>query len=1573
MACFTLFTLSVSSQTPSCKSDLSPICMIKTGTYNKHTKTTVNEIQLGEGTVFSWNTTNDVYIPTNRSGWAIGMAVAHTMFTNLMGFECMSINEYFATAMQETNCGCDGSITKPTWAKAYPVNPAVYCSDYKHGVAVGYFQEEHGTGWVELSKDIPCFIPTVNFDTFIVGKNFEAQALAKVYHDYNNIYFLQLSRCLNPIDFIKQSKDPYAAEKIIAEAYNEGMWGQNLENLLKKNRASALNATEITPYFFSNGIVNMNVAPSIGYSERISRVTAVLDNNFADVSASNAASNGVTWVGSHKWRDYYDTQITWTDIQNYLNNIARMYAGVGVTAAALITKVQPVFNAINGGNSISYRYQLGPVIDAIVSALPVFSPHAGLSAYGDCNAFPSANMDKPDTVCVGQPLNLTVKFTGKSPWTFTYADTKGNQYTKSGITTTPYKFTVADTGTYYLVSVNDGAGNTGKVICAPVTKAYKNTGATGDLVMYGGSACGGKGLQIKFTGSGPYNIEYSKDAVAQTPVNNIAANPYTLITAPAPFGKYILTKVSAAGCVATLKDTVDITTGTAPTANISGGASICQGDSTQLSVALTGVAPFKIKLNDGTTTSYKSNITASPYKFYVKTAGTYTIDSVYDAACANITFFASASVVVNSKPTIAFSGDTTLCSGGAVTLNFTFTGKAPYDLGIIASTALINVKVNTNTYQVIWNIPGIYTINMTDANGCKTTKTITILQKNSPTVDIGNDATICQGTTKTLDAGAGMKTYAWTGVKTGNTQTLVADATGKYKVTVTNNDGCVASDSVNLNFQSSMLTKFAQDTVSICSGTATTLQLQTISGGTSPYTYQWSGDGSGTNATYSASTKGTYILTVTEAGGCKSSDTIIVKDNSKLSINLVDKSICPGDSVILSTSYNGAGYTYTWNTGASSSSMVVKSAGVYGVVVSKGSCSGSDSMNLTVYNAPLVNLGQDQNICEKTKTTLVAGSAFASYLWNTNETSASVQKSAGKYWVYVKDNNGCSATDTVVVNEILNPKPDKVQDISICKNSSLTLDESTHNNNNGPYTYLWDNNSTNASLTLNNQTNNSLHWVEVTDKYGCKGRDSSLITIKASLTVMVTGNPDTNLCAGGSTTLSSQLLGANYQYSWNTGATTASITANTAGKYTLNVDDGNGCKGVDAVTVTVYPLPDMTKVPLTASVCSGDAAVIGHDFGIGYTYGWNTGNSKTATISTTTAGANIFTVTSDKGCINDTTINVVVNQKPLLEIGNNIDTCEGVNLKLTELLNTVGVTYCWTKKSAGATVISTLKDVQINSTDTYKLKVTDANGCWSADSMKAVFKKVPHVDLLGGKDSVVICNNENITLDAGNAGNGMSYLWQPNDEKVKSILVDKTNTYSVVVSNGNCSDSDTVFIQSIALPVNVLTDTLFAVHPHYCFAEEIKGVEISALGMDGLTYNYLWNTNETTQKIMVKQKGTYSVEIQKDICKTTSEVSILDYCATTFFIPEAFSPNGDGKNDLFKVYGTYIPNFEILIFNRWGEQIYSSTDINHGWDGKYMGNLVQEDVYVVKILYGVNQENGVVKRQERISKLVVLY
>lgn len=449
-----------------CQDTFQGLCFIPTSAAGNS-----GEIQLGEGTVRSWNATKDVYVPNNKKDWAIGMAVAHTLFTNLLGVDVMSINEYFATALQETNCGCDATIINPNWVtNGYPdheTNNPVYCFDYTHGVAVGFLQEEYGTGWLELNQDIPCFIPTINFDSTIVGKNFAAQMIGKVYHDYNNLMFLQYIKCFDVMGFIENCTDPYGPEKFISAVYNRGMNTGFIQDMLVTNRAAALVAPDL-----------LTMIPGLGqqYAEQISRTTAVLDNNMANVSALGTNTYGIPWVGVHSHRGFYDAQISWTDLDDYLDKIAPMYIGVGVNINTVKAAVQPVFNGINAGSPISFRYQLGPVIDAIVLALPKFDAMPGLGeVYGNsggnsCN-FPTARMTESTTICQNDTTNLELFLTGTSPWTVTY-NHNGTNVTLNNITASPFQVPIVDTGLYYVTSVVDNSGSIGKAICDSVNVSF---------------------------------------------------------------------------------------------------------------------------------------------------------------------------------------------------------------------------------------------------------------------------------------------------------------------------------------------------------------------------------------------------------------------------------------------------------------------------------------------------------------------------------------------------------------------------------------------------------------------------------------------------------------------------------------------------------------------------------------------------------------------------------------------------------------------------------------------------------------------------------------------------------------------------------------------------------------------------------------------------------------------------------------------------------------------------------------------------------------------------------------------
>jgi gliding motility-associated-like protein len=117
----------------------------------------------------------------------------------------------------------------------------------------------------------------------------------------------------------------------------------------------------------------------------------------------------------------------------------------------------------------------------------------------------------------------------------------------------------------------------------------------------------------------------------------------------------------------------------------------------------------------------------------------------------------------------------------------------------------------------------------------------------------------------------------------------------------------------------------------------------------------------------------------------------------------------------------------------------------------------------------------------------------------------------------------------------------------------------------------------------------------------------------------------------------------------------------------------------------------------------------------------------------------------------------------------------------------------------------------------------------------------------------------------------------------------------------------------------------------------------------------------TTVSASPKNTTTYTVTGIKNGCPMSSfvTVNVSEECDPTFYIPNSFTPNADGRNDVFEVYGNLITNFQIKIFNRWGELFFESDDINRGWDGKYQNEDVQEDVYVYLITYAGTSSNNI--------------
>ncbi len=373
--------------------------------------------------------------------------------------------------------------------------------------------------------------------------------------------------------------------------------------------------------------------------------------------------------------------------------------------------------------------------------------------------------------------------------------------------------------------------------------------------------------------------------------------------------------------------------------------------------------------------------------------------------------------------------------------------------------------------------------------------------------------------------------------------------------------------------------------------------------------YTWSTGA--TSQTINITNVGTYWVTVNSAT-CPATDTINITAASGPYIG-PDTSFCQGGSITYS---GGVANAYTWNTGDTTQTISATASGQYYVTVTIGSCTFSDTANVTVIPSPVVNLGADTAICGPVNLTLNAGNPGATYTWSTGAISQTINVTGpGTYYV-TASNTTCSDRDTIIITSVTPPSVGS--DTTICAGQPLTLDGGT------AQSWLW---STGALTQTISPATSGVYWVDATTN-GCTQRDSITVIINA-LPVVNLG-PDTTLCPNTTITLNAGNPGATYV--WNTGQTTQTISADSAFNYVVAVTL-NGCPGGDSILVQIAP-------PL---FLGGEAALCGQfsvmlDAGPGASFLWNTG-ATSQTIEVASAGQ--YWVQVDNGsCITNDTIDV---------------------------------------------------------------------------------------------------------------------------------------------------------------------------------------------------------------------------------------------------------------------------------------------------------------------------------------------
>ncbi len=433
----------------------------------------------------------------------------------------------------------------------------------------------------------------------------------------------------------------------------------------------------------------------------------------------------------------------------------------------------------------------------------------------------------------------------------------------------------------------------------------------------------------------------------------------------------------------------------------------------------------------------------------------------------------------------------------------------------------------------------------------------------TPIVDLGNDTTLCKGTSLELDAGNPSFNHLWNTTET--TQIINKDTSGQYIVYVYDNaTSCSISDTINVVFEASPIVSLGNDT-SLCAGSSVTLDA-----GNELMSHLWST--TNTTSAITASTSGDYSVAVTDANGCVGRDTVVITVLPQPIVDLgQDTTVCLGESIILDA--GNSGFNYEWSTIESSKFLTVNQTGDYGVRVYGGGCEDFDTIKVNVQSLPVVDLGKDTSICAGDILTLDAGNPSLAHVWSNSKIIQSIEVgNTGAYHVRVTDANGCIGSDTISVTVLPQPTVDLGQDTLICFGDTLLLSAQ-----NAGFNYEWNTLSSNQVISI---TQAGTFHVKVFNSR-CEAFDTIFVDVK-SLPVVDLGD-DQSICFGEEVTLDAN--NTVLSHSWNTGQSSQAIIVKTPGLYVVSVLDSDGCVGIDSVEVFVNSLPTVSlNSPLT-DVC----------------------------------------------------------------------------------------------------------------------------------------------------------------------------------------------------------------------------------------------------------------------------------------------------------------------------------------------------------------------------------------------------
>ena len=1052
------------------------------------------------------------------------------------------------------------------------------------------------------------------------------------------------------------------------------------------------------------------------------------------------------------------------------------------------------------------------------------------------------------------------------------------------------------------------------------------------------------------TGTGTATWLNGSTVLSTGPISGVGNVANYVVNTP---GTYTLNVLEANGCLGSSTYTVTQNT-TVPVAAITNNANTTVLTCTQTSISLLATGGSTYSWSNG------ANIVGSNASFSPSLPGTYTVTATAANGCIDteqITLTQN-----TTAPTVTVTNNTSAtqltCALTSISLTATGGGNYSWSNGAAVVGTTANLTVTT---------PGTYTVTVTTiANGCSSSNATVITQNITPPsaaiTSVPTPAVLTCITTSINLTATGGGTYSWvSGTTNLGTQANISVTTaGTYTVTVTGTNGCTATANTvvtqNIAAPTVNITNAPNTTVLNC--TNTTINL-TASGGAS---YSWSNGSAvvGTSASLAVSTPGTYTVTVTGANGCTATGSSTITQNITTPVagifNASNTTILTCSQTSISINANG-GATYSWSNGTvnigNAAALSITAPGTYTVTAtSANGCTDTEvitiTQNITAPIAAIANNGTTTVLDCNTSSISLTASGGVSYSWSNGTsvvgTAALLQVStAGTYTVTVTAANGCTDTEVITITSQANTNPTFTQIAPICAGTTINLPTTSNNGVAGSWSPAPNLNATTAYTFTPN---------------------TGICANTATMTIVVNQYPvitaqNNTICNGSTGTITTQVNLAGGTYTWINSTNTLSTLSsapNTTSSYTV-IYNLAGCTDTATAQIVVNPVP-VVQIQ-NATICAGQSgALIASTNLANGAFLWANGSTNdTLTLSPNNTISESVTYTLN-GCTSvPVTATLTVNPVPTITM-NNQTICAGDPVTMVANATPAG-TYYWGPNAIQGIASNTFTPTQDSIIEVFNV----LNGC-SSDTIQATVTVLPLPVSTFNANVLQGCVPLSVNFSA-DVLNNTSYNWQTSNQLNASgaqttfdFSINGTFSISLTATLNGCSTTTTI-------PNMIAVDNypIAAFEPSsQVFSEPNQSLSFWNSSVGAATYTWDFgdggssNEEGPTHLFSLDNEGTTVVLYAYSPlgCVDTASFFIGFDPGLVYYIPNSFTPDGDQFNQTFMpIFTSGIDpyNYQLLIYNRWGEVIFESLNPEKGWDGTFgqQGNPCQNGTYTYLI------------------------